>query len=134
MAFVNSQGPLPGMDFSVPDVYLQATPVGPIPIPFFSICLRLMKIPICLRFLLMCMPGHNLMNMAPASLSGPGPGAASGMVCSATRNVKGSCKFFVQGAPATRALMDPTLQNGMSPNSVGTTLVPSQIRLVNPSA
>ncbi|MBO3761699.1 DUF4150 domain-containing protein [Ciceribacter sp. L1K23] len=133
MPFVNSQGPIPGMDFSVPDVYLQPTPVGPIPVPLFSMGMRPTDIPICLRFYLTCMPGHNLMNMAPVSIAGPGPGVLSGMVCSKSANLKGSVKLFVQAMPATRALMDPTIQNGISPNSFGTTIVPSQIRLLNPS-
>jgi hypothetical protein len=122
------------MDLSVPDVYLQPTPVGPIPVPLFSMGMRANEIPTCMNYLLMCMPAHNLMNMAPVSISGPGQGAASGMVCSATRNMKGSSKFFVGGAPVTRSMLDPTLQNGMSPNSVGNTLAPSQIKVLNPSA
>ncbi|NKN36407.1 DUF4150 domain-containing protein [Agrobacterium sp. a22-2] len=133
MPFVNSQGPIPGMDFSVPDVYLQPTPVGPIPIPLFSMGMRATEIPTNFRCLISCMPSHNMMNVAPVTISGPGPGVASGMVCSNSRNVKGSVKFFIQAMPATRALMDPTVQNGVSPNSVGTTIVPSQIRLLNPS-
>lgn len=118
------------MDFSVPDVYLQTTPVGPVPIPLMSMGMRPTEIPTNFRFLLQCMPSHNLMNSAPVTVSGPGPGVASGMVCSNSKNVKGSFKLFIQGAPATRALLDPTSQNGMSPNSVGVTLVPSQIRML----
>ncbi|MGX5851214.1 PAAR-like domain-containing protein [Mesorhizobium sp. PL10] len=129
--FVNSNGPLPGMDFSVPDVYLQPTPVGPIPTPLVSEGMRVTAIPTCMRFLLMCMPSHNLLNLTPVTISGPGPGVASGMVCSESKSMKGSVKFFIQGMPATRALLDPTLQNGMSPNSVGTTIVPSQFRLMS---
>lgn len=132
MPFVNSNGPLPGMDFSVPDVYLQPTPVGPVPIPLVSVGMRATDIPTNFRFLLSCMPSHNLMNVAPVTISGPGPGAASGMVCSNSRSMKGSVKLFIQAMPATRALMDPTMQNGLSPNSVGTTIVPSQVRLINP--
>ncbi|WP_172746000.1 MULTISPECIES: PAAR-like domain-containing protein [unclassified Neorhizobium] len=133
MPFVNSQGPIPGMDFSVPDVYLQPTPVGPIPVPFMSMGMRATEIPTNFRFLICCMPSHNMMNIAPVTISGPGPGVASGMVCSNSRNVKGSVKLIIQAAPATRALMDPTVQNGVSPNSVGTTIVPSQVRFLNPS-
>lgn len=134
MPFVNAQGPLPGMDFAAPDVYLQATPAGPIPVPFISIGMRATHIPICLRFLLSCMPSHNLMGRTPVTISGPGPGAVSGMVCSESDSPKGSTKLFIQAMPATRALMDPTTQNGISPNSVGLPIVPSQIRLLNPSA
>lgn len=129
--FVNGQGPMPGLDFSFPDVYLQATPVGPIPLPFPSMGFRATEIPTNFRCLMMCMPSHNLMNMAPMTISGPGPGVASGMVCSASRNVKGSMKLLIQAMPATRALLDPTLQNGMSPNSVGITMSPSQFRVMS---
>jgi hypothetical protein len=131
MVFVNSQGPIPGMDFSAPDVYLQATPVGPIPVPFISMGLRPTEVPTNFRCLTMCMPTHNLMNLAPVTISGPGPGVASGGVCSASRNAKGSVKTFIQCMPATRALIDPTVQNGMTPNSVGVTIVPSQIRVMS---
>lgn len=133
MVMINSQGPIPGMDYSVPDVYLQATPAGPVPVPLFSMGMRPTEIPTNFRFFTMCMPAHNLMNMAPVTISGPGPGAASGMVCSTSRNMKGSSKFFILCMPATR-MLDPTQQNGMSPNSVGMTIVPSQVRLMNPSA
>lgn len=129
---VNAQ--LSGLDYSALDIYLQSTPIGPVPIPLFSMGMRTSVIPTNMRFNVMCMPVHGLLNMAPTTISGPGPGVASGMVCSSAKNVKGSSKFFVQCAPVTRALMDPTAQNGLSPNSVGTTLVPSQIRLLNPSA
>lgn len=130
MVMVNSQGPIPGMDFAFPDVYLQPTPVGPIPIPLFSMGMRPTEIPTCLRFLLMCLPSHNLMNQTPCSISGPGPGVASGFVCGPSRSMLGSFRLFIQMMPATRALVNPTLQNGMSPNSVGMTIVPSQIRVI----
>lgn len=133
MVFVNSQGPLPGMDFAAPDVYLQATPAGPVPTPLVSVGMRATETPTCMRFFVMCMPAHNQMNDTPATVSGPGPGVLSGMTCSQSRSAKGSSKLIIQGAPATRAFMDPTMQNGLSPNSVGTTIVPSQIRLMNPS-
>ena len=121
------------MDFSAPDVYLQATPAGPVPVPFISMGMRITHIPICLRFLIMCMPSHNIICRTPVTISGPGPGVVSGMVCSESDNPKGSFKLFIQSMPATRALMDPTTQNGISPNSIGLTIVPSQIRLLNPS-
>ncbi len=131
MPFMNSQGPIPGIDFSIPDIYLQATPVGLIPIPLFSFGFRISVIATCFRFLLSCMPGHNVFNKTPVTVSGPGNGVASGMVCGASGNVKGSAKLIVQCGLATRSVMDPTIQNGMTPNSVGISS-PSQIRLINP--
>jgi hypothetical protein len=114
----------------VPDFFLLVTPVGPIPTPFVSMGMRATEVPTNFRFLVSCMPSHNLMNMAPVTISGPGPGIASGAVCGPSHNAMGSVKFFIQGMPATRALIDPTLQNGMSPNSVGVTIVPSQVRMM----
>jgi len=131
MPFVNTQGPLPGMDFSAPDIYLQATPAGPVPIPMVSMGYRATEIPTCFRTFVTCMPVHNVTSVAPVTVSGPGPGVASGMVCSHSRNVKGSFKLFFQCMPSTRAFLDPTAQNGLSPNSVGTTLVPSQVRMLS---
>jgi len=131
MPFVNSQGPLPGLDFAVPDVYLQ--PPLMVPVPFMSMGFRATYIPVCFRFLLTCMPSHNMISRTPVTISGPGPGVASGMVCSESDNPKGSVKLFIQVMPATRALMDPTTQNGIAGNSIGLPIVPSQIRLLNPS-
>ncbi len=133
MPFVNSQGPLPGMDLAVPDVYLQTTPAGPVPVPLLSTGMRATEIPKCTRVLVQCMPPHTVMDLTPLTISGPGPGAVSGQVCSSSRSLKGSTKLILQVAPATRALMDPTGQNGNVPNSVGNTVVPSQIRMMNPS-
>ncbi|MCK7613494.1 PAAR-like domain-containing protein [Roseibium sediminicola] len=131
MCFVNSQGPLPGLDFSAPDIYLQTTPAGPVPVPLFSMGYRSTEIPTCFRTYAQCTPVHNMTNVAPVTVSGPGPGVASAMVCSNSRNIIGSFKLFFQCMPATRALVNPTAQNGLSPNSVGTTLVPSQVRLLS---
>ena len=130
MPFANTQGPLPGMDFAAPDVYLQTTPAGPVPVPMVSMGYRASEIPTCFRMNVMCMPVHNMTNVAPVTVSGPGPGVVSGMVCSNSRNILGSTKVFVQCMPATRALTDPTAQNGLSPNSVGTTISPSQVKLI----
>jgi hypothetical protein len=42
----------------------------------------------------------------------------------------GSFTILVGGAPQTK-MLDVTGQNGMSPNAVGATLVPSQVRVLN---
>lgn len=133
MSLVNSQGPLPGLDFSSPDVYLQVTPAGEVPIPFISMGMRATEIPKCTKVLTQCMPPHTVMDQAPVTVSGPGRGAVSSQVCSTSKSMKGSTKLILQNVPATRALMDPTGQNGGLPNSLGNTIAPSQIRMVNPS-
>lgn len=133
MCLVNAQGPLPGMDFAAPDVYMQVTPAGEVPIPLISTGMRATEVPKCTKVLVQCMPPHNVMDQAPVTISGPGRGAVSSQVCSASKSMKCSTKLILQNAPATRALMDPTGQNGSVPNSLGNTIVPSQIRMVNPS-
>ena len=130
MVMVNSQGPLPGLDFAAPDVYLQ--PPLMVPVPFMSLGFRATYIPLGFRFLLMCMPSHNMLSRTPVTVSGPGPGALSGMVCSESDNPKGSVRLFITMIPATRSFIDPTTQNGIAGNSVGIPVVPSQIRLINP--
>lgn len=134
MSLVNSQGPLPGMDFATPDVYMQVTPAGEVPIPFISTGMRATEVPKCTKVLAQCTPPHTVMDQAPVTISGPGRGAVSSQVCSASKSMKCSTKLILQNVPATRALMDPTGQNGSAPNSLGNTISPSQIRMVNPSA
>jgi len=130
MAFMNSQGPVPGMNFSAPDVYLQATPVGPVPFPLFCMAMRITFLATCFRFLLSCMPGHTLFNMSPTSIAGPGPGALSGVPCGPSGNVLASPKFIVQCAPATCALTHMTANNGVGPKNSFGIGTPTQIRLV----
>ncbi|MEM8811444.1 MAG: PAAR-like domain-containing protein [Pseudomonadota bacterium] len=133
MPNVNSQGPLPALDISSIDLYWLTTPAGPVLMVLMSIGMRASEVPTCFRVLIMCMPSHNAMNQTPVTVSGPGPGALSGMVCSASGNLSFSTKLFIEYFPGTRGLMDMTKQNGPTMNSVGNTPIPSQIRFYNPS-
>ncbi|MCK7611876.1 hypothetical protein [Roseibium sediminicola] len=134
MSFINSQGPLPGIDLSPVDPYMQVTPTGEIPLVCPSTGMRTTEVPLCTRVIVQGTSAHTIMDEAPLTISGPGRGMISSEVCSSSKNVKCSTKLVFQNAPATRALMDPTVQNGKVPNSVGNTVSPSQSKVMNPSA
>lgn len=73
-----------------------------------------------------------MMTVTPIS-NGDNPGVAmgvvSGMVMGPHTAMMGSTNVLIGGPPATKMAM-PTKQNGMSPNTVGMTISPSQIRLM----
>ncbi|WP_319531172.1 PAAR-like domain-containing protein [uncultured Cohaesibacter sp.] len=129
--FVNTQGPLPGMDMAPVDVFLLPTPVGPVPTPVPNVSMRATEIPDNFTILMSFMPSHDVMNQSAVSVGGPGPGVASGFVCGPSRNMSCSFKLLLKFMCATRSLMDVTGQNGATPNSVGMTVCPNQIRVVN---
>lgn len=130
--FMNGNGPMPGMHFGFPDVCLVPTPAGPIPTPFPNIALTPTSIPSQVKVLVMCMPASNLMTITPIS-NGDNPGVAmgvaSGLVMGPGSAMMGSSNVLVVGPPASKLAM-PTKQNGISPNTVGATIAPSQIRVL----
>jgi len=134
MPFINSQGPLPGIDLSPVDPYMQVTPAGEVPLVFPSTGMRATEVPTCTRVIVQFTTAHTIMDQAPVTISGPGRGMISSEVCSSSKNVKCSTKLVFQSGPSTRSLMDPTVQNGNIPNSVGNTISPSQFKVMNPSA
>lgn len=78
------------------------------------------------------MPAHNLMTTHPMSLGdqpGVNLGPASGMFMGPVRSLMGSTNVFTGGPPATK-MLGITGQNGLSPNAVGATLSPSQIKVI----
>ena len=130
--FANTQ--MGGMNFAFPDVCLTPSPVGPVPIPYPNISLPLTANPgtACKKFFIMCMPAHNMATMVPMSNgdnSGVNMGVASGMVMGPTRHLIGSFTVLFEGMPATK-LTHMTGQNGMSPNMVGATLAPCQVKVM----
>lgn len=127
-----SSGPIPGIDFSPLDTYLQPTPVGPVPMIIPAVGMRPATIPTQFNFYYIAFPFHTMMSMIPACIAGPGPGIISGMVCSDSRSGKGSARFLIQGQPAARALMDMPFENGLSMNSIGISS-PSQATFLNPT-
>ncbi len=132
MPFWNGNGPMPGMHFGFPDVCKVPTPVGPIPTPFPNIALTPTSIPSQVKVLAMCMPSSNLMTTTPIS-NGDNPGVAmgllSGIVMGPGSAMMGSTNVLVGGPPVAKFAM-PTKQNGVSPNTVGMTIVPSQIKVM----
>lgn len=127
--FSKSQGPLPGMNLSFPDVCLTPTPAGPVPTPYPNIGLNSTAIPNVFNQFIQAMPIHNLMTKEPVSTGGVGPGIASGMVCGPVTHLLGSFKVFASVMPVV-TMMHPTMHDGMSPNSIGSALVPSQVRVL----
>lgn len=130
--FWNGNGPMPGMHFAFPDVCMVPTPAGPIPTPFPNIALTPTAIPSQVKVLAMCMPVHNLMTITPLSNgdnAGVALGVASGMVMGPGSAMMGSTNVLVGGPPVAKLTM-PTKQNGLSPNAVGMTVTPSQVKVM----
>ena len=132
MVMALSSGPIPGIDLSPIDVYLQPTPVGPVPMIIPAVGLRPTTIPTQFTTFYIAFPFHTMMSMIPACIAGPGPGVVSGMMDSASRSGKGSVRVLLTGQPMARALMDLPLENGLSVNSVGISS-PSQATFLNPT-
>ncbi len=131
--FVNANGPLPGMDFAFPDVC--KTPIAgvPVPLPYPNLAMEVTTIPPQMVVFLMMMPAHNMAAVKELSL-GDTPGLELGLIgpfdMGPARHEFGSTNLFLGGPPATK-LTSPTGQNGLAPNAVGATIVPSQIVLLS---
>ena len=129
--YVNSHGPMPGMDFAFPDVCLTPALV-PVPVPYPNTALATTAIPNVPNIFIMGMPAQNLMTTGATSLgdmAGVVGGVVSRMIAGPSRHVMGSTKYFISSAPATR-MLDPSAQNGMAPNAIGAALAPSQTKLL----
>ncbi len=132
MVFAVSQGPMPALSLAFPDVCL--TPAGPavVPVPYPNIAVSMMGIPTQFRVLHMGMPAHNMATITPMT-NGDNAGVLlnplSGMVMGPSRHQMGSTRTLVGGLPATR-MLSPTGQNGASPGAFGTTLSPSQVKVL----
>ena len=132
MSFWNGNGPMPGLHFAFPDVCRVPTPVGPIPMPFPNMAMTPASVPSQTRVLAMCMPTHNVMTVTPMS-NGDSPGVALGVVSNLVMGpacaMMGSMNVLVGGPPVAKFGM-PTKQNGLSPNAVGATVAPSQVKVM----
>ena len=131
MPFVNTQAG--GSNFAFPDVCLTpAPPAPPIPIPYPNTSMPNTAIPNQFKIFTMAMPDHNLQTTVPMS-NGDNPGVGlnpvSGMVMGPTKHIVGSFKVFKVGMPATK-MLSMTGQNGMSPGALGSTLAPSQTKVM----
>ena len=134
MPFVNTQ--MAGMDLAFPDVCLTPipTPAGPVPtpIPYPNTALPMTAVPSQVKVLILAMPAHNLMTTVPMSNgdnSGVNMNPMSGMVMGPRRHLMGSISTLFGGMPVTK-MLSPTGQNGMSPGAFGTSLAPSQIKVM----
>jgi hypothetical protein len=128
--FANCQ--LMGTNFAMPDTCKTPAPSGTVPIPYPNISQQSMAVPFVPNLLLCGGPAHNMGSMPPTS-NGDEAGVATGVVSSTvmgpTRHMRGSTVLLVGGLPATRFL-DTTGHNGATPNAVGTTVAPSQTKVI----
>ena len=132
--FVNTQ--MMGLNMAMPDVCLTPipSPAGPIPtpMPYPNIALPMTAIPSQFKVLVLAMPAHNLMTIAPMS-NGDNAGLMmnpmSGMVMGPCKHLMGSFKVMYGGLPVTK-MLNPTGQNGVSPGAFGMSMVPSQIKVM----
>ncbi len=128
--FANTQAS--AMHMAMPDVC--NTPVGTavVPTPYPNIAMTSTAIPTIYNMYIQAMPDHNLLTEVPISSgdeAGVSLGVASGLIIGPVSHLLGSTKVFKSGAPATMMLCT-TGQNGASPNAVGMTLSPSQVKVM----
>lgn len=129
--FANTQGG--GLNMAFPDVCNTPLPVGPVPIPYPNMSMPCTAVPTQFCVFVVCMPAHNMSTQTPLS-NGDNPGVAmgiaSGMVMGPTQHTTFSTAVFYSPMPSTR-MLDITGQNGLSPNAIGCSLVPSQTLVMN---
>lgn len=120
------------MNFGFPDVCNIPTPVGPVPTPFPNIAMSVTHVPSQFKVIVGGGLGENLLTTGTVSngdQAGLAMGVASGMIMGPDRPMLGSFKTLVGTAFCTR-LTSLQGQNGMSPNTVGVSLTPAQVRVV----
>jgi hypothetical protein len=123
-----------GMCFGFPDVCNTPSPVGPVPIPYPntgqyatanpSTCSQkvfIMNMPIVTK--------KSEVPMSQGDNAGVAGGVASGTVMGPDRHTMGSARVKIEGDPATK-MPDPTGHNGSSLNAMGSTLAPSQTKVM----
>ena len=128
--FANTQ--MMGMDMGFPDVCLTPAPPSPapVPIPYPNIAMGPTAIPSQVKFLIMCMPAHNMATTIPMTNgdnAGVATGVASGTVMGPSRHLTAAFTVLIGGMPATR-MTSVSLQN--STNCPGVRLVPSQPKVL----
>ncbi|MEW9889305.1 MAG: DUF4150 domain-containing protein [Candidatus Symbiodolus clandestinus] len=123
-----------GMNTAFPDVCKTPTPAGPVPMPYPNLSNGNMVNPATTaqKVLIGAMPTLPLTAQIPIS-NGDNVGTVGGMVSNQmmgpTRFTQGSTAVMLAGRPATR-LTSSTTQNGSSPNGVGITMVPAQVKVL----
>ncbi|MGF1742460.1 DUF4150 domain-containing protein [Vibrio profundum] len=124
-----------GVSQGMPDVINTPTPAGPVPIPCMNTAVGPNNNPssTVLKVLIDGSPAENIMSEKLCSVTtGAGAGVVSGMVNGPGRNMQGSARVMMANAPAT-GLSDMTTHNGSCPNTTGTCLVPSQVKVIKQS-
>lgn len=121
-----------GMNLGCMDVC--KTPIGPIPvpIPYANVAMLPTAVPSQMKVLAMGSPVHNLSTVMPMTMGdSPGVlmGVISGLVMGPAGAMMGSNNVFVCGPPVAKFGM-PAKQNGLSPNVVGSTVAPSQVKVM----
>jgi len=130
MPFVNCQ--LGGANLGFPDVCKTPSPAGPVPVPYPNNSMPTVAVPACYNILLGGGPAQNMNSSPPISAgdnSGVAMGVASGVVMGPTRHMSCSSVLLLKGMPATR-MLDMTGHNGATPNAVGATVAPGQLKLM----
>ena len=122
----------PAMHLSALDVC--KTPIGPVitPIPYPNIGMSSTAIPNIFNMFTVAMPDHNLLTTVPLTngdQAGVLMGVVSSMMMGPVKNMLGSFKVYKMVMPATK-MLSPSLHNGELPNTVGTTLTPSQVKVM----
>ncbi len=130
--FANCQ--MGGVSIATPDVC--TTPVGPsvVPIPYPNIAQNAMADPSTAvqKVLINGAPAHTLQTIVPTSSgdeAGVIGGVMSGMIMGQCRHLMGASNVLIGGMPATR-MTDTTGQNGSSFNVQGSTMSPSQTKVI----
>ncbi|QFY43565.1 DUF4150 domain-containing protein [Candidatus Methylospira mobilis] len=123
-----------GMNMAMPDVC--KTPVGPavVPIPYPNISTNSTANPSSTgnKVLLDFMPSvHQMTSILTSNGDQAGVlmGVASNLIMGPTEFVVGCNTVLVDGKPVQR-LTSTTKQNGQSPNCVGTSIVPTQVKVL----
>lgn len=130
--FANCQ--MGGTNMGMPDVC--KTPVGPaiVPIPYPNISMGATANPstAAMKVLIAGGPAHTVGTEIPMSngdQAGVAGGIISGCIMGPTKFLMGSTATFFGGKPAAR-LTSMTGQNGSSMNVPGTTIAPSQTKVL----
>lgn len=129
MPFMCSNGAIPAMALSPVCVVNVPTPAGPIPVPAPNVAMSAVAVPTQFTTFTTAFPYGNLLTQKAVSIGTPGTGIVSGVCMGPDRTLVGSVKLFLSCMPTTR-MLDLTAQNGMSLNSLGVNLTPSQVTVM----
>ena len=120
------------LNFAFPDVCKVPIPFGFIPTPFPNIALSSTHIPALFNIIFGGGLVENILVTGTVSNGNQGGvlmGLISNLIVGPDRQILGSIKIFMGVCLATR-MCTLTTQNGMPPNAVGASLVPSQFRVL----